>query len=270
MKKQFSLWLMAAVVAALGCSAQAATYSGDLLVGFTKQSGNDVIYDLGPASVLTNGQSWNLSALLSGFNLTNVSWGVIGDKSGTPHSVWTTTAGLTPLVILNNTGWATVDTPTKSIYQNFTTGGAGQSLTIAATDDNSWNKQAINGALTTQYHNAYEDPTVTGITSDSFFLVNANGSAPILVGSFTLAYTGVLTLTVAPPQLAIQRAGNVSSISFTSSPITAIYSLSFTNSSGLNASNWPSAAGTIVGDGTVKTFQDTNSAPIRFYRVKAR
>src|SRR5258706_3561518 len=153
MKKQFSLGLMAAVVAALGWPAQAATYSGDLLVGFTKQSGTDVIYDLGQASALTNGQSWNLASLLSGLNLTNVSWGVIGDKAGTPRLAWTSTAGPTPPVILNNTRWATLDTPTKSIYQFFTTGGAGQSLSIAATDGNNWNQQAINGNLTTHYHN---------------------------------------------------------------------------------------------------------------------
>lgn len=278
MKKHFSLALIAAVVGALGWPALAATYTGDLLVGFTKQSGNDVIYDLGQAGSLTNGQSWNLASLLSGLNLTNVSWGVIGDKNGTPRSAWTSTAGPVPPVIFNNTGWATLDTPTKSIYQFFTTGGAGQSLSIAATDDNSWNEQAINGPLTTQYHNAYEDPTVVGLTSDSFFLLQANGSAPTLIGSFSLAYTGVLTFTTnsvsAPPpapRLTITRSGGVSSISFASTN-GATYSLYFTNSAGLTVpvTTWPSLPATITGDGTMKTFQDTTAATDRFYRVKAR
>jgi len=196
MIKQITLLGITAGV--MTAAASAATYNGDLLLGFTAQSGNDLIFDLGAASSLANGQTWDLSSLISGYNLSTVHWGVIGDKTGTPRSAWTTTAGLTPLSLPGNTSWASLDTPTKSIYQNFAAAGAGQSLSIDSTDDNSWNQQTISGTLTTQYHNAYEDPNVTGLVSDSFFGVLANGSAPTLLGSFALGSNGVLAFTAVP------------------------------------------------------------------------
>ena len=81
MIKRFKSVLVAIAVGVVLTSAQAATYNGDLLIGFTTQSGNDVIYDLGAESSLVNGETWNLSSLLSGYNLNNVNWGVIGDKN---------------------------------------------------------------------------------------------------------------------------------------------------------------------------------------------
>jgi len=73
------------------------------------------------------------------------------------------------------------------------------------------------------------------------------------------------------PTLGIVRAGNVNSISFTSAS-SATYTLYFTNSAGLTApvSTWPAAAGTISGDGSIKTFNDTTTDLNRFYRVKAQ
>ncbi|HLP76159.1 MAG TPA: hypothetical protein VK327_04510, partial [Candidatus Paceibacterota bacterium] len=193
MKKQLKAMLLVAVTGAAASTAQAAIYNGDLLIGFTAQSGNDFIYDLGSASSLVNGQTWDFSAFLAGFNLNTVSWGVIGDKSGSPRVAWTTTGGTIPATLSGNADWATLDTPTKSIYSNFGTAGAGQSLSISANDDNSWNQQTINGALNTQYHNAYGDPNVTGLGADSFFTVAANGADPVQLGSFSLGANGTLS-----------------------------------------------------------------------------
>ena len=190
--------MAAAVLAAVGTT-QAATYTGDLLLGFTSQSGNDFIYDLGQASALTSGETFNLSGSLSGFNLSTVHWGIIGDKNvGGTRTAWTTTASGSPNVVPNLSAWTAIDTATKSIYQNFPTGGAGDSLSIAATDDNSWNMQTISGALTTQYHNAYEDPNLVGIGSASLFSVLGNGSAPTPLGTFALGANGTLTFTSVP------------------------------------------------------------------------
>ncbi len=203
MKKQLQATLLAVVTGVAASSAQAATYNGDLLIGFTAQSGTDVIYDLGATSSLFNGQTWNLSSLLSGFNLSTVNWGVIGDKSGTPRVAWTTTAvgGAVPANLPSNTKWATLDTATKSIYQNFSTAGAGVSLSIAATDDNSWNQQTINGTLATAYHNAYANPNVVGLTSDTFYQVSANNTSPVELGSFSLGADSMVTYTtVAVPE----------------------------------------------------------------------
>jgi hypothetical protein len=198
MKKQIRAVLLAAALAA-AASTQAATYSGDLLVGFTSQSGNDFIYDLGQASSLFSGETFNLGSALAGFNLSTVHWGVIGDRNvaGT-RTAWTTTGGLAPLALPSTAAWGTLDTATKSIYQNFPLGGAGDSVSIVASDDNSWNQQTILGSLTTQYHNVYEDPNTVGIGSENFYSLLANGSAPTLLGNFSLSANGTLTFTAVP------------------------------------------------------------------------
>jgi PEP-CTERM motif-containing protein len=185
-------------LASLG-TAQAAVYTGDLIVGFTTQSGNDAIYDLGTKSSLFDGETWNLSSLLTGYNLNNVNWGVIGDAtvSGV-NTAWTTVDGGTPSRIPNTATWGTLNTATKSIYSNFSAAGAGQSMSIVNTDDNSWNKQTISGTLTTQYVNAYENPNLLGLVSDSFYGVIANNSAPALLGHFTLDGTSTLTFNAVP------------------------------------------------------------------------
>src|ERR1700733_8129982 len=41
-----------------------ATYNSDLILGFTATTGNDIEFDLGPASSLVSGDSWNLSSIL--------------------------------------------------------------------------------------------------------------------------------------------------------------------------------------------------------------
>lgn len=74
-----------------------------------------------------------------------------------------------------------------------------------------------------------------------------------------------------PPLLSITRTGTVSTISFVSSN-TAVYKLFFTNSAALTAPivSWPSASGTITGDGTTKSFQDDSTALDRVYRVQGQ
>jgi hypothetical protein len=96
------------------------------------------------------------------------------------------------------------------------------------------------------------------------------------VGYFDFKPDGTMTFTrdvasAAPPAqvtLHIARTNSVNTISFGSSS-SVTYTLYFTNSSGLRTpvSNWPSQAGTISGDGTTKSFQDTTTDPARFYRV---
>lgn len=193
----------AALLAALGLAgittAQAATYNGDLLIGFTSGTGNDLVYDLGARSSLVDGQTWNLTSLLTGYNLNTINWGVIGDKnvSGV-RLVWSTTGGPTANSIIGNTAWGTLDNITGSMYFDFSTAGAGNSITPDSTTQNSWNQQTIAGSLTTQYHNAYENPNVTGLSSASLFEVINNGSTPTQIGTFTLDNLGVVTFNVTP------------------------------------------------------------------------
>jgi len=199
MKSTAKLGMMALATLA-AASASAVNYNGDLLVGFTSGTGNDFVYDLGPITALSYGQQWSLGSSLAGFNLNTVNWGVIGDKNSSGvRNAWTTTAGTTPLSLASATDWGNLNTPTASIFQNFSATGPGQTLTIGATDDNSWNQQTINGTLTTQYVNAYENPNVAGLGVANFFQMTANGSAPLYLGNFGLAADGTLTYTVPEP-----------------------------------------------------------------------
>jgi hypothetical protein len=199
LKKTYRAVLLAALGLASLTTAQAAAYNGDLIVGFTSQSGTDLIYDLGAASSLFNGETWTLTPLLLSYNLNTVNWGVIGDKNlAGVRTAWTTTTGYTPNPVPNTTTWGNLDTAASSIYSNFGTAGAGQSISIDSADQNSWNQQTIVGSLTTQYVNAYGNPNVVGLTSDSFFSMVANGSSPTPLGNFSLDNTGVLTFNAQP------------------------------------------------------------------------
>ena len=95
------------------------------------------------------------------------------------------------------------------------------------------------------------------------------------IGYFEFKSDGTMTFTreaasTAPPQVSLSfaRTNDVSTISFVSSS-SVTYKLFFTNAAGLGVavSNWPSQSGTISGDGTAKSFQDTTTCPMRIYRV---
>lgn len=115
----------------------------------------------------------------------------------------------------------------------------------------------------------YIDP-ITGLTNGpaywvGYFQLNTDGTM-----SFTRATTNAV---VAPPPavtLKIARSGNSSVISFVSSN-SVIYKLFYTNSAGLTTpvSDWPFLSGTISGDGTSKSFQDTTTDRNRFYQVQS-
>jgi hypothetical protein len=107
-----------------------------------------------------------------------------------------------------------------------------------------------------------------GLTTGSayyvgYFQFNTDGS---------LAFTRASGTTPPPPSpaLTITRTGNANAISFTSTA-NATYKLYYTNSAGLSVAttNWPSLPGTITGDGTTKSFLDTTSDSMRFYRATA-
>jgi hypothetical protein len=76
--------LLGLAAVAAGISASAATYNGDLFIGFTTQSGKDLVYDIGQASSLFAGQTWDLSTSLTGAgigSLGGAKWGVLGDQN---------------------------------------------------------------------------------------------------------------------------------------------------------------------------------------------
>ncbi len=190
-----------ALVAALGLAsvslASAATYpKGDLLVGFTGGTGTDLIYDLGQASSLTNGQTWTLNTLLAGYTLSSVQWGVVGNTTS-PRAAWTTTDGTQAGTLSTPGNYNSLNGIDISFYNFFGAAGADQFATVDSTDQNSWYAQTVNPTLTTQYQTIYENPNVTGLSSATLW--NAPlATTPSAAGSFALDNTGTLTFTAAP------------------------------------------------------------------------
>ena len=86
MKNQTKATLIAIAIAGATAASHAAAYNNDLIIGFSSTSGNDLLYDLGSFSSLSQGETWNLSALLSGYNLSTVNWGVSKLKILNPRS----------------------------------------------------------------------------------------------------------------------------------------------------------------------------------------
>lgn len=279
MTKINKLALLAGIVGFV-TSAQAAAYNGDILVGFSDGLGNDVIYDLGSPAAITDGANWNLASVTSTFTLSTVNWGIVGNTStsGSARLLYTT-FNAAPATAGTGRGNG-VNIADTALYQNFPAAGAGQHLTIAPADQNSWNSQTINPTLTSQYQNAWENPNTVGTTSFSFWKVQCNSSAPVLLGTFNLASSGVLTFHTnsvvsapPPPQItSITRTGNVSTVSFTTTNGSFTYKLWYTNSTGLTAttSQWATSATTVTGNGTVNSIPDTTTDANRFYRVSVQ
>ena len=200
MKKIYTAALLAALGLTGAANVQAAGYTGHLIVGFTAASGNDLIYDLGNTSALTDGETWSsLTTLLlgSGYDLSTVKWGVIGDKNVTgTYTSWSTAS---PNPVPNDATWNNIDIAVSSIYQNFSSATAGTSLSIAYTDANSWNTQTVSPTLTTQYANVYGNPNFMGGTTATLFQAVSDGSTPAPLGTFSFdSGTGVLTFNAAP------------------------------------------------------------------------
>jgi hypothetical protein len=273
------LALLAGVVG-LVTSTHAAIYNSDIFIGFSDGVGNDVLYDLGAPTAITDGASWDLGSVTSTFNRSTVNWGVVGNDltSGTTRLLYTTFSAA-PATAGNGRGSA-VNTADVAMYRNFPAAGAGQHLTIAPTDDNSWNHQTINPTLTTQYINAWENPNTVGTTSFNFWKVQCNSSAPALLGTFSLAANGVLTFHTnsvvsapPPPQIvSITRVGNISTVSFTTTNGSFSYKLIYTNSTGLKAATslWATSPTAITGNGSVNSLPDTTTDTNRFYRVSVQ
>ena len=185
----------AALLAALGLAgvtaADAVTYTGDLLVGLTTQSGNDLVYDLGSDSSLVNGQTWDLTSALSAAGLStsssSLAWGVVGSKtvSGT-KTVWLTDV-ITPEAI-DNGEYANISADVSTLVNNdFTAVGAGNYATPAYGVAYSWYYETDQGAnQSSVFSSDYTDPNLSGTGSIAFYSSTASGIVADL-GSFSLS-----------------------------------------------------------------------------------
>jgi len=208
MKNTFKAAALVGLALAAVSSAQAQYNQGDLLVGFTGNNGKtaantyDLVVDLGSASSLTAGQTWDLSALLTGntgnlSTLANDSWGVLGLTSGSYNAgsstVYATFVGssstLNPLdkPTFNN---AKADVGTIGIA-NVPSGSSGY---VLASDSASWSSQTLGSA---NWANDFFNPNVTGVGSVNFYAEQASGVTQDAY--FSLNSNGVLGFaTVAP------------------------------------------------------------------------
>ncbi len=213
MKSQLYKAAILATIGLASVSAVKAESYGDLIVGFTTQSGTDHMYDLGALSTLTSGETWSAATL--GITGGSFYWGVIGDAtaadssfltgiSSTADTLWLTTGGVKPAAA-NGSTVSSADTGINGVLVNF--GGstasysAGSTATDLASDDNSWNQQTIVGPHATSFVNSYANPNVQNQATASLWQVTGDSSSPVLDGTFNLGTDGTLTFnTVAVPE----------------------------------------------------------------------
>jgi hypothetical protein len=257
----------------------AAPYTaGDLLAGFTVGSGNDLIVNLGPAgTALVDGNSWNLSALLAGFNsgvLDGTSWGVVG-VSNSPNRVLSTCLG-TPSSVAALGTFNTVKTSLTSLGADLV--GSTGSGTPAASSASSW----YNGTVVPNsgsFRAVYDNPNTqaSGAATINFFSA-VQSSSVSQIGTFTLSAAGVLTFNTnsavvpvpPPPHIVnITRVGTLSTVFFTTTNGSYTYGLSYTNTAGINTpiSTWPTNSTTVIGNGSTLSIPDTTTDSTRIYRV---
>jgi hypothetical protein len=217
MKRSIRITMQAAAVLALATGAARAQYtSGDLLVGFTSGGGNDLVYDLGRFSVMTDGQTWELGTSLTNSpgsytSLGNLNWGVVGALSlglssslKTVYSTGPTGQGA-PVQVPNTTTFNGIRTSVDTIGQFITSGPAGID---AANDAASWNGETIVGGTGTYYNNygsaTLNNPNSTtpasftfGTVVEDLYGVKADNTAGSLLGTFTFDSSGTLTFNAA-------------------------------------------------------------------------
>lgn len=280
--KKIQSALLATVIGMTAISTQAqlnnTAYNHNLIIGFTSQSGNDLIYDLGADTSLTNGKTWSLGSLVSGYNLNAVNWGVVGTvaTNHTSYATYDSSFGTPPPVPSLN-AWKPINTAVTTLYGSFPAAGAGQFSTVSASAENSWNAETISAPDGNDYVNENISPNVVGLVSAPFYLQPDDNSTPVQLGTFSLAANGVVTYNIVsttasapPPQItSVTRLGNTSTISFTTTNGSFTYSLYYTNATGLTApvTNWPSSPTTLVGNGSINSLSDTTTATNRFYRI---
>ena len=209
---RIAIFLLVAICLYIPYQAKSESYS-DLLVGFTTQSGSDIIYDLGSLTALTDGQTWSAGTLgISVGNVNNCKWGVVGDDyaangSVAQNTLWTTD-GVVPSILINGgSKFNSIDSSISSIFKPILDNGW-TNYTVSAGDANSWNNQTISGALTTQYHNAYVNPNTIGVTSNYLYEITDQNIPAVPVGVFSLSSNGTLTFNLvassSPPLASFQ------------------------------------------------------------------
>ena len=155
--------------------------------------------------------------------------------------------------------------------QDVTIGDFGGNLaaTVENTTPSTFNA-AVRSDLYQVVPNGFTDPN-SGTTTGAAYYVGYFTLNPAGTMTFTRASTAVV-LPPPPPQIvAITRAGNISTVYFTTTNGSYTYGLNYTASSGLPtpAATWTVSPTTVTGNGLTNSLTDTTTDPNRFYRVTA-
>jgi hypothetical protein len=179
MRKTPKYALLLASALAVAASAQAQYVNGDLLVGFTGGS-QDFIYDLGQASSLTLGRTWNLGANLG------TQFGVLGAQSTGRHIYATSfdnvnENGFSPANLFFN---ARADITT--IAGGLTVGNSRTTTPTAADWTTGWTYQTAQTAGTpgNTFQNDYFNPNVS-VSSMAFLFDNLNDGTVNIASFFS-------------------------------------------------------------------------------------
>lgn len=214
----------AALLAALGLASVTATqaqvsYNGDLLVGFTTQSGNDLVYDLGSLSSINttyDGPStpWDLTAAITaaGININSASlqWGVVGSGTVGNHNpnAWITTAAAAN--VINGGQFSSIRSAVGALVgTDFTAAGAGNYATPTNNAYWSWNYETAQGVTSQSgsFGLVSQNPNTTGLSTIGVGFWDQNSAQGTVwqVGSFSLTQvdnsgtlSDILTFTPVP------------------------------------------------------------------------
>ena len=301
MKAKLAL-LLALTAAGSTPLASAFTYAeADLLLVFRKDGFNDVEFNLGTVSnylgrplgqpiAVTN---WNWALVKSNFNnnLSGVKY-VVGAATAlneAPARVWCSDSALlatTPPTDLPGSRWRNLRAKISTVGTEaaaLTVSNASLVWVVAASESSSYTSIASEAST-------LDVATVCGFAPFSveadtpgtnlFYELKASSATPKpaapLIGYFTLSAAGALNFTPGPLQqrptlipprlLAISRAANVTTVTFTTTNALH-YRLHFLNQLA-SPWAWASNATTVAGDGTPKSLTDSTPGSQRFYRVE--
>jgi hypothetical protein len=202
MKQTTKYALLAASALAVAASAQAQYVNGDLLVGFTGGS-QDFIYDIGQASSLTLGHTWNVGANLG------TQFGILGAQSTGRHIYATSfdnvnensfsPAGLFPNAradITTIAGGLTAGNSrtTTSTAADWTTGWTYQTAQAAGTPGNTFQNDYFNPNVSVSSRAYLYDNLNDGtVTPDSFFSYDS-ASGQLAYGAIAVPEPATLSL----------------------------------------------------------------------------